>query len=59
MNTTQYFVKFISDKNVTIAKAETETDAKILMQNQYEPTTPEFYQWVIENTTRIDQAKYN
>ena len=47
----QYFVKFIGDRHVTVAKAYSEYEADVLRRNQYEPTTPEFYEWV-RRTTR-------
>jgi hypothetical protein len=54
---TRYFVKFIGDKHVTIAKAATQNETEILRRNQYEETTENFYQWLSQNTRRIEEAK--
>lgn len=50
---TRYFVKFVGDKNVTVAVAKSSEEANILKQNQYEETTREFYNWVLSNTSKI------
>ncbi|MCI0712636.1 MAG: hypothetical protein L0154_20945 [Chloroflexi bacterium] len=50
----QYFVKFIGDKHVTVAKAYNENEAKVLRTNQYEKTTPQFYEWVRSKTNLIE-----
>lgn len=50
---TRYFVKFIGDKHVTVAIAQTPADAEILLANQYEETTEAFYNWVRSNTRKI------
>ncbi len=48
--TTKYFVKFIGDKNVTLAKAHNRHQENILRRNNYEQTTEQFYQWVRSHT---------
>lgn len=50
---TRYFVKFIGDKNVTLALAHTESEAEILVNNQFEETTAEFYEWVRSQTSEV------
>lgn len=50
---TRYFVKFIGDKNVTVAVARSENDAETLLANNYEETTADFYNWVQSNTRKI------
>lgn len=52
---TRYFVKFIGDKHVTVAKAQNPYQAEILLNNQYEETTLAFYTWVQQNTRQVGQ----
>ncbi len=47
---TRYFVKFVGEKHVTVAKARNTQDVETLLRNQYEETTEIFYNWVRENT---------
>jgi hypothetical protein len=53
----QYFVKFIGDRYVTVAKARSSSEADTLRRNQYEPTTPEFYHWVRDNTRPLAASR--
>jgi hypothetical protein len=50
---TRYFVKFIGDKNVTLAVAYKPAEVEMLRRNHYEETTQSFYQWVQQHTHRI------
>jgi len=50
---TRYFVKFIGDKHVTLAKAQTRAQAETLKSNQFEETTAQFYRWVQAQTNRV------
>ncbi|MEM6282731.1 MAG: hypothetical protein AAF787_11100 [Chloroflexota bacterium] len=50
---TRYFVKFIGDKHVTIAKAHNVAEAAVLIDNQYEETTEFFYNWVRQQTAQV------
>lgn len=50
---TRYFVKFIGDKNVTLAVARSRAEARILTDNQYEETTKSFYEWLRSQTRKI------
>lgn len=56
-NDTRYFVKFIGDKNVSLAKAHTEQEAELLRRNQYESASESFYNWVRQNTRPVDQPQ--
>ena len=49
---TRYFVKFIGDTFVTVAKAQDAAEAQTLIDNQYEETTDDFYDWVRSITRR-------
>lgn len=51
---TRYFVKFVGDKNVTLAVAHTNNEVIVLKNNQFEETTPEFYQWVRSQTRKVN-----
>lgn len=50
---TQFFVKYIGDRYVTVAKAKTEQEAHILHSNDYQTCSESFYKWVIENTRKL------
>lgn len=50
---TRYFVKFIGDQYVTLAVAHNDNEAAILLDNQFEPTTEEFYRWLQAQTKQI------
>lgn len=50
---TRYFLKFIGDKHVTLAVAHTNNEAELLIHNQFEETTAEFYAWVRSQTTKL------
>ncbi len=50
---TRYFVKFIGDKHVTLAVARSVNEAQVLIRNQFEETTAEFYSWVQSQTCKI------
>lgn len=56
---TRYFVKFIGDKNVTLAIAYSQDEATTLKRNQFEETTENFYKWVQSQTQRIGFAAKN
>lgn len=47
---TRYFVKFIGDKNVTLAVARNQNEAAVLQQNQFEETSQSFFSWVQAKT---------
>ena len=49
----RYFVKFIGDKFVTLAKAHDDAEASTLIHNQYEETTESFYNWVRTQTAQL------
>jgi hypothetical protein len=49
---TRYFVKFIGEKHVTIAKAKSPNEVETLRRNHYEETTHTFYSWVYQNTQK-------
>lgn len=49
----RYFIKFIGDKNVTLAVAHNNNEATVLKNNQFEETTAEFYQWVRAQTQKV------
>lgn len=53
MMETQYFVKFIGDKNVALARAHNAHEAEVLRRNQYDACSRDFYQWVISNTAML------
>lgn len=53
--TTKYFLKFIGDKNVTLAKAHDHEQEQILRRNNYEETTEEFYQWIWAETQPVKE----
>jgi hypothetical protein len=53
--TIKYFVKFIGDRNVTLAKARDHEQEQILRHNNYEETTEEFYQWVRSETQPVKE----
>ena len=50
---TRYFVKFVGEKHVTVAKARTAQEVETLLTNQYEETTESFFNWIRDNTTQI------
>ncbi|MCL4246794.1 MAG: hypothetical protein KJ065_01445 [Anaerolineae bacterium] len=50
---TRYFVKFIGDQYVTLAVAHDDNESAILLDNQFEPTTEEFYRWLQAQTKQI------
>lgn len=50
---TKYFVKFIGDKNVTLAKAHDSHEEEVLVDNNYEETTQQFYNWLRSQTSLI------
>ena len=50
---TRYFVKFIGDKHVTLAVANSNNEAETLIRNQFEETTPEFYSWVQSHPQKL------
>lgn len=49
----RYFVKFIGDKHVTVAIANSSEEANTLKHNQFEETTQSFYQWVQNQTRKV------
>ena len=53
---TRYFVKFVGDTFVTVAKAHSDTEAETLLDNQYEETTEEFFDWVRSNTSELSPS---
>ena len=50
---TRYFVKFIGEQYVTLAVAHSDEEAAVLLANQFEPTTEEFYHWLQEQTAQV------
>jgi hypothetical protein len=53
----QYFVKFIGDQHVALAKAHTDEEVEILLLNHYEATTEDFYDWVLQQTQPLNTVK--
>ena len=53
MEATRYSIKFIGDRNVTLAGAYNECAVETLKTNQFEETTENFYKWAQLQTSPI------